>query len=89
LPAPELSFAAEPATTQRGAIKKLKEAISGHVRRAANERTHAKFLDDAGYTGELKGFSDITLAYRHRDTQGLLMPLSLKRRPHVNPRKRR
>jgi hypothetical protein len=48
--ADELSIKAGPASTQRGAIKKLKSAALVHLRKAAEAGTLTDLLDDAGYT---------------------------------------
>ena len=53
--ADELSIRAEPATTQRGAIKKLHDTGREHLWKAADEGTLAELLKDAGYAGERSG----------------------------------
>jgi hypothetical protein len=62
--ADELLIAAEPATTQRGAIKKLKTAVLAQFRQAADAGRLEAFLKDAGYAGMLIHFHDMTTLQR-------------------------
>lgn len=78
--ADELSIRAEPATTQRGAIKKLRDTVREHLRKADNEGKLAELLNDAGYTGKLSGFPDMTLECHILDTRTVLVRLSPKRK---------
>src|ERR1700674_3036797 len=55
--ADELSIAVQPATTQRGAIKKLKDAVGQHLRRAAYGGTLSTLLNDAGCLRHVDQFS--------------------------------
>jgi hypothetical protein len=58
--ADEFAIAAGPATTQRGAIKKLKIAVLAKLRRAAEAGKLMDLFDDAGYNGSLLHFSKST-----------------------------
>ena len=57
----ELPIMAEPATTQRGAIRKLKDAVLARLREEADRGTLETFLDDAGYAGHMRRFPRATL----------------------------
>lgn len=78
--ADELPVVAAPATTQRGAIKNLKDAVLGYLRRAAQEGRLANVLDDAGYGGGLIYFPDATLECHNLDTPTLLLRLPRQRK---------
>jgi hypothetical protein len=79
--ADELALAAEPATTQRGAIKKLKTLILARFQQAAEEGCLEAFLDDAGYAGTLIHYPDIKNPIEchvfSSDTVLLPVPLSM------------
>jgi hypothetical protein len=51
--ADELSVFSEPATTQRGAIRNLKDAVLRHLTEASKKGKLTALLDDAGYKGSL------------------------------------
>jgi hypothetical protein len=59
--ADELSITGGAATTQRGAIRKLKEAVTDLLGKAAEEDKLISVLDAAGYPGALVHLQDITL----------------------------
>src|SRR5579862_2820848 len=59
--AEEFPVIADPATTQRGAVKKLKVAVADRLRKAADRGTLIDFLEDAGYAAELLHLNNIKL----------------------------
>ena len=74
--AEELPVTSEPATTQRGAIKKLKIAVLGRLRQAAERGAVISLLDDAGYAAELIGLDNkITLQANIHDSATVSVPL--------------
>ena len=75
--AQEFPVTSESATTQRGAIKKLKVAVQSRLRHAAQRGTLTNSLDDAGYAAELLGLDNkITLRANIHDNATVSMPLS-------------
>jgi hypothetical protein len=91
--AEELALAAEPATTQRGAIKKLKTLILARFQQAAEEGCLKAFLDDAGYAGILIHSSDLKNPIEchvfNTDTVLLPVPQSLARASKRNRMRKR
>lgn len=81
--ADNLAIAAEPATTQRGAIKKLKTAVLARFRQAAEEGRLEVLLADAGYAGMMIHYPDIKTPLEchvfNTDTVLLHVPRSLAR----------
>jgi hypothetical protein len=78
-PAEEFFVTAEPASTQRGAIKKLKIAVLGRLRQAAAKGAVTSLLDDAGYAAELIGLDNkITLQANIHDSATVPVPLGTK-----------
>lgn len=75
----ELPIMAEPATTQRGAIRKLKDAVLTRLKEAANRGTLEIFLDDAGYAGHMRRFPGATLQSYALDNEDVF--LTLPRQP--------
>ena len=77
LPMPQgFPITAQPASTQRGAIKKLKIAVLGRLRQAAESGTLPDFLDDTGYSAELIGLDNkITLQANIHDSATVSVPL--------------
>ena len=74
--AQEFPVTSEPASTQRGAIKKLKIAVLGCLRQAAETGTLPEFLDDAGYAAELIGLDNkVTLQANIHDRATVSVPL--------------
>lgn len=73
--ADELSITVPPATTQRGAKRKLKNAVLARFRQAAQDGKLETLLDDAGYAGMLIGSGDITLECHILDTDTITLPL--------------
>jgi hypothetical protein len=77
--AEEFPLTAEPASTQRGAIKKLKIVVLGRLRQAAERGAVTSFLDDAGYVAELIGLDNkITLQANIHDSATVSVPLGIK-----------
>ena len=74
--AQEFPVSAQQASTQRGAIKKLKIAVLGRLRQAAARGAITSFLDDAGYVAELIGLDNkITLQANIHDSATVSVPL--------------
>jgi hypothetical protein len=74
--AQEFPVTSESASTQRGTIKKLKIAVLGRFRQAAQRGTLTSFLDDTGYAAELLGLDNkITLRANIHDNATVSMPL--------------
>jgi len=73
--ADELCITIQPATTQRGAKRKLKEAVLARFRQAAQRGKLETLLDDAGYAGMLIASGDITLECHIFDTDTITLPL--------------
>lgn len=78
--ADEFPVAAEAATTQRGAIKNLKDAVLDHLRRAAHEGRLANVLNDAGFGGGLIHFPGATLRCHILDAPTVLLRLPHQRK---------
>ena len=77
--AEEFPVTAEPASTQRGAIKKLKTVVRDRLCQAAETGTLPEFLDDAGYAAELIGLDNqITLQANIHDSATVPVPLGTK-----------
>ncbi len=75
--ADELSVAVEPATTQRGAIKKLKAAVLARLRQAAEAGGLEALLDDAGYYGMHIHYPDLKSPIECRvfNTETVFLPV--------------
>src|SRR5258708_26870230 len=71
----EHSITAQPASTQRGAIKKLKQAVLLRLRKAAETGTLTKLLDDAGYPGSLIRLHEISLQCHIYDGVPVTLPV--------------
>lgn len=85
--ADELAMKSEPASTQRGAIKNLKDAITRRFRGANHDGTLRELLRDAGYDTLWIGFSEPTLHSHTYDTRTAVVRLPRKR--HISPNKNR
>ena len=73
--ADELSIVVPAATTQRGAIRKLKDAVLARFREAAAQGRLATILDDAGYHGDMIYWNGITLQYHTFNSETVFLPL--------------
>jgi hypothetical protein len=86
--ADEFPVEALPATTQRGAIRKLKDAVFEYLRRAANEGKLAPVLADAGFGDSLIYFPKVTLRCHYiLDTPSVFLRLPYqgrRRRPTMD-----
>ena len=85
--AEEFAITAEPASTQRGAVKNLKAAVFLRLSQAAESGTLTNFLDDAGYASELISFNT-KLESNILDTQTISVPLA-NQLPRRNRARRR
>ena len=73
---PESSIAAEPASTQRSAIKKLKDAVLAAMRQAATDGRLASVLEDAGYISDLLFMGNSVLnCHVFGDSETVSLPL--------------
>ena len=77
----ELFIITEPASTQRGAIRKLKDTAQQFFRQAAEHGKLDELLNDAGYTGYLSWASDVTLERHTWDSDDIFLPLPRRERP--------
>lgn len=59
--AEEFPVIAEPASTERGAVKNLKAAVSDHLRKAAETGMLTDFLENAGYRPQFLLLKSINL----------------------------
>jgi hypothetical protein len=84
--ADELCIQSAPATTQRGAIKKLRAAVLAHLKRAAEAGRLSDLLQDAGYSAELIRPREIELQANVYDSQtiSLVPPRMLLKRSRQN-----
>ena len=76
--AAELPVQAEPATTQRGAIKNLKGAVTARLLKAAHEGKLATLLDDAGYHGDMINWENINFECHPHDQATITLPFSMR-----------
>jgi hypothetical protein len=63
--ADEFPVTANPATTQRGAVRNLKDAMLSYLRRAAHEGRLGDVVSDAGYGSGLIRLTRATLQCNH------------------------
>ena len=73
--ADELCITISPATTQRGAKRKLRETVLARFHEAAQDGKLQDLLDDAGYAGMLIGSGPVTLECHILDTDTITLPL--------------
>jgi hypothetical protein len=78
--ADELSIVVPATTTQRRAIRKLKDAVLARFRQAATEGKLAALLDDAGYHGDMIYRPETTLEDYAFNRETISVPL-----PHTLP----
>jgi len=78
--ADELSIAVGPASTQRGSLKQLKEAMLLRLHKATEDGTLADFLAAGGYLTELGYVPDVRLTAYSYDQQTVELPLPRRKK---------
>ena len=82
--ADELSIVGESAKTERGAIKKLREAMELRFKRAAADGTLCDLLDKAGYKGLWIALPEVQVTCRIWEQSRMVMSLPVQGKERKN-----